>query len=543
MTKRILSILLLTAATVVSVWAGPVDRQRAEAAAVAQIKGVTGKSRTVKQVQAVDDAFYVVNLAPQGWVMVSADDKVDPVIGYSATGALSMSAIPDNMAYMLDSYKKLVKLGTDEEMSPRTRQWESVGKEMSRASGAAVEPLIKVKWNQPTPFNKYCPGEGDNKALVGCVAVAMSQAMSVQAYPSRPTGSVKYTPVGYGQLSINFDEERAYNWDDILSGANTYDEAARLMWHAGMSVKMGYGPDGSGIPSNEVNRISNALRDNFGYGDEVTYVWKDAYQGDWERLVLNELNAGRAVIYNAVDTKLSAGHSFNVDGYDGNSGYHVNWGWGGNGDGYFRLDNLRDSPYYFDDYHVIVIGIGAPDRLLRSIGLSGTVIEEGLPAGSTVATVTVNGEAPTSGMTFELRGLYNAGTDSYAEAPFVIENGMLKTTRTLSCSADGVIAVDITVTDNASGESLTQGFSIEVQPWRSIAEATSMSFNRTTGEFLLKTKHNVSYTLKSAAGIVIASGALDPLPQLQFNRSQLADGVNVLELRCNTEVKTITITK
>ncbi|WP_304638929.1 hypothetical protein, partial [uncultured Muribaculum sp.] len=72
MTKRILSILLLTAATVVSVWAGPVDRQRAEAAAVAQIKGVTGKSRTVKQVQAVDDAFYVVNLAPQGWVMVSA---------------------------------------------------------------------------------------------------------------------------------------------------------------------------------------------------------------------------------------------------------------------------------------------------------------------------------------------------------------------------------------------------------------------------------------------------------------------------------------
>lgn len=32
--------------------------------------------------------------------------------------------------------------------------------------------------------------------------------------------------------------------------------------------------------------------------------------------------------------------SFNVDGYDGNSGYHVNWGWGGNGDGYFRLDNL-----------------------------------------------------------------------------------------------------------------------------------------------------------------------------------------------------------
>lgn len=543
MTKRILSILVLTAATVLSAWAGPVDRQRAEAAAVAQIKGATGKSRTVKQVQVVDDAIYIVNLAPQGWVIVAADDRVDPVIGYSATGAFTLASMPDNVAYMLDSYKKLVKLGIDEELSPRTREWESVGKVVSRASGAAVEPLIKVNWNQPEPYNKYCPGEGSNKAIVGCVAVAMAQAMSVQGYPSRPTGSVKFTPAGYGQLSINFDEERAYNWDDILSGANSYDEAARLMWHAGMSVRMGYGPDASGIPSNEVSRISNALRDNFGYGEEVTYVWKDAYQGDWERLVLNELNAGRAVIYNAIDSKLSAGHSFNVDGYDGNSGYHVNWGWGGSGNGYFRLDNLRDSPYYFDGGHVAIIGIGAPDRLLRSIGLSGTTIEESLPAGSTVATVTVNGEAPTSGMTFELRGLYNSATDTYAEAPFVIENGMLKTTRTLSCAADGVIAVDITVTDAASGESLTQGFSIEVQPWRSIAEATSMSFNRTTGEFLLKTKHNVSYTLKSPTGTVIASGALDPLPQLQFNRSQLADGVNVLELRCSTEVKTIKITK
>ena len=53
----------------------------------------------------------------------------------------------------------------------------------------------------------------------------------------------------------------------------------------------------------------------------------------------------------------------------------------------------------------------------------------------------------------------------------------------------------------------------------------------------------MSYTLKSPTGTVIASGALDPLPQLQFNCSQLADGVNVLELRCSTEVKTIKITK
>ena len=59
--------------------------------------------------------------------------------------------------------------------------------------------------------------------------------------------------------------------------------------------------------SNEVDRISNGLREHFGYGNDVSYIWRSAYKGDWDRLVLNELHAGRAVIYNAVDTDRNAG--------------------------------------------------------------------------------------------------------------------------------------------------------------------------------------------------------------------------------------------
>lgn len=62
-----------------------------------------------------------------------------------------------------------------------------------------------------------------------------------------------------------------------------------------------------------------------------------------------------------------------------------------------------------------------------------------------------------------------------------------------------------------------QGFSIEVQPWRSIAEATSMSFNRTTGEFLLEAikaqrELHAQVTHRHRNRI----SAFDLLPQLQI---------------------------
>ena len=51
------------------------------------------------------------------------------------------------------------------------------------------------------------------------------------------------------------------------------------------------------------------------------------------------------------------------------------------------------------------------------------------------------------------------------------------------------------------------------------------------------------YTITGAAGVKIAEGAIEPLPELTFNKADLSDGVNVLELRCGTEVKKIKIVK
>lgn len=539
MRRYLLSVFILL--FTVSLQAKEVTATQAGEMAVRYIKNRTSLQVSVHDVTGVGNeknGCYIVNLAPQGWVVVSGDDVAKPIIAYSYTGNLERKLIPDNMMFMLDSYATEVNRIASR-ITKVHPQWQHNTWLQTRASGATIEPLIKVNWNQPAPYNAYCPGRNGENAVVGCVAVAMGQAMSVHRYPSRPKGNISYTASNYGGLCIDFDAERAYNWDEIMAGSNKYDEVARLLYHAGMSVRMDYGVDGSGIPSTDVNRISNALKSYFSYPEDVQYIWRDRYTDDWEQLLINELSAGRALVYNAIDSKKSAGHSFNIDGYDGDGHFHVNWGWGGYGNGNFSIDNLRDATMQmdYDASHVVIVGIGAADQILKSISLSNNHIEEGLPAGAVVGQVFVNNELPKDSYTVRVEGVNGKSV------PFVIENNLLKTTEILRLSNQAQWEVEITVNDSKSNTLLTQGFKIVVEPWKSLEETTSVTFNRTTRTFTFQTKHNVSYTLTDEQGRLLYSGKLEPLPQLQINASSLPAGKNVLTLQCVDEIKSVELVK
>lgn len=545
LTLSLLSLLCMSAA-----YAAPVDKARAAQAAVQHLSGITGKSFTVKQVTNVPGQYYIVNLAPQGWAIVAADDNARPIIGYNDRGSLSINNMPDNMRGWLDIKGATIKkIAT--ELKVKDTEWNHIGVARSRATGVDTEPLIKVSWNQPSPFNAAVAAATGNKdVLVGCVAVAMSQAMSVQRYPDKFSDLATYT-CKYGQLTVNGDAESPYDWDAILSGSNRYSEASRLMYHAGVSVSMNYGTEGSGIPSNEVYRITNALTKHFGYAN-VRYLWRDKYTGDWEQLLVNELNAGRAIVYNAVDTKGRYGHSFNIDGYHAKDGYfHVNWGWGGagSGDGFMSIDNLSEPSMQmnYSDGHVAVIGIGAPNRAIFSIDVPNTQIEANMPAGTVFSELLVNNAKPTSIHTFKLQGKYIEQTSSFAEVPFVVETGAdgtvyLKTTRPLT-SADNGMPVTITVTESNTKTSMTSGFIFEIIPERTLEEGTSVKFDRASEAFAITTKHNSTYTLTGADGSAIISGTLTQMPTIHFTKSQLKDGVNNLEIKWNGKTKSLKIKK
>lgn len=526
--------------------ASPVGVEQAKTAAAAFFRAQTGRSASVSRVVAQTDSYYIMNMSQGGWVILSADDVATPVLGYNTTGAMEWHSMPSNMLGMLNSYTREIS-AIRQARGVRNAQWSNIQLSAVRGrSGATVDPLIPVNWDQSKPYNNFCPTNGSKTALVGCVAVAMSQAMAVQVYPVKPQGQKSYTSANFGYISIDYDREPKYNWPGIVNSTDM-DDVARLLYHAGVSVEMNYGIEGSGIPSAEVNRITNALAKTFGYSaKDLHYVWRTTCEQngqDWESLVLNELSAGRAVIYNAVDTKGNYGHSFNVDGYDGTR-YHVNWGWGGYGNGYFALNDLRDASMNmnYDSGHVIVIGIGSPNQVLKSIELSDNVVDEGMPAGTVVAQVTVNGTTPEKTFVLELKGPYNPETQRYDEVPFKLQGDLIVTTEQLA-HRDKPYELNIVVQDGVTGNRLNSLFPVTVCKRRTVAQATSVTFNRLTNELKLRTRNGVNYTITGEKGTVIAQGTLSPVPLLTISMDKLENGRNTFTLTDGNDTKTLIITK
>lgn len=530
--------------------AAPVSKNQAATVALNFLEKQKGASRTLqaKTVSAISDELYLVNFAPQGFAIVAADDTSDPIIGYSTSGSLNASSLPENMAFMMEEASKGVEYVRSNN-THANKFWNDYSNGVvvrSRAGGERVEDLIQVKFDQGSPFNKYTPGTGSKKTLVGCVAVAMAQAMTVQRYPVKPMGQHSYRCEDYGSISIDYDKEAPYDWDAIISGANNKDEAARLMYHTGVSVSMGYGTEGSGIPSNQVYRITEALKEYFGYGSDVKYTWRDNYRGDWEQLLLNELYADRAVIYNAVDTKGSYGHSFNIDGYDGNGKFHVNWGWGGIGNGYFSINALsdRNMNMNYDAGHVVVTGIGASNSAFRNIELSDLYVEENKPAGTFVGVLLVNGDVVDDAtMSVALSGQYNVATGSYDDVPFEYKDGQIVTTKPLTV-ADGTVYTRITVTmKDGSSARLRQGFSIRVEEHKPLESRTALRYDRTTKTFTLHARYGSTVKLTNASGAEVTMTKHSILPEYTFSRESLSAGVNTIEMTFEGETKQIKIKK
>ena len=420
-------------------------------------------------------AYYVVQFAPQGWTLIAADDCTEPLIGFSYTGKFALDNQPESMKAVLGCFAQRIN-DRAEKLNTTESGWETGATATAKpalkasTSKADVDPLITVNWNQSSPYNKYCPSNSSGRAIVGCVAVAMAQAMSVAQWPEKPSGEYSYTDDTFGRQYINYDNEPAYNWNDILSGANSKDDVARLLWHCGVALNMGYGIDGSGTQS---SYIPTALKRNFSYPSSAKFIKRSSYSGDWDDLIYTELSEGRAVCLSGQDIKNGYGHCFNLDGYQGGA-YHVNWGWGGSCNGYFMLNGLKDGTMNMDysdaAYQSVVIGIRAPSDKPSDITISNLTVQAGSPAGTVVGDVEVVNEAtipPT--YTFTLQGTYNAITHRYSTPPFSVVDNQLVTTQVLT---EGTKTFSITATD-LSGNSVTRSFTVTITSSSGIEQANA----------------------------------------------------------------------
>ncbi len=158
-----------------------------------------------------EPSYYIVNLQPAGFIIVSAEDSVEPIIGFSDEGAYdaatdnplaslvmrditerTVAAIQTNDFQLMDvspkesepqsKWNRLITLGQISENG-----FELLAINSSLAADIRVPPLIKSKWSQttccpsnPLPcYNYYTP----NQYSCGCVATTMAQLMRYHKYP------------------------------------------------------------------------------------------------------------------------------------------------------------------------------------------------------------------------------------------------------------------------------------------------------------------------------------------------------------------------
>lgn len=280
-------------------------------------------------------AFYVYELEQHGYVLVAADDRVRPVLGYSPNGTFEEQNIPSNMRAWMDNIARQIAHVKGSSFA-RVRKADHY---------ANVSPLLEkegIHWNQGTPYNNYCPEVSGELCPTGCVATAAGQIMRYWKYPSQGRGKHSYE-WNDQTLSVDFTTH-AYNWMDLLPdyAAVQYNSIqakaiAQLMSDIGISFNMQYAPGASGASETVA---ANAMIEHFKFDSAAHVIYMD-YLGvyGFEQKVTDELVAGRPVMMSGA-TESGSGHEFVCDGVNNDGLYHINWGWGSYCDGDFVLTAL-----------------------------------------------------------------------------------------------------------------------------------------------------------------------------------------------------------
>lgn len=289
-------------------------------------------------------SLYVFNNPTKGYTIMGADDVAVPIVAYSIDEAFDENNIPTNLQWMLNEYSKEIAAARENANKLPTRIQQA-----SRPSRKDVAPLLSCIWNQGAPFYNNCPIDPttNSQSVTGCVATAMAQILYYHKQPINGSGEHSYVwqapnnttrTLSYNYSTANFD------WNNMLDSYNgSYSHAnaeavANLMYACGVAVDMAYSAYGSGAPS---SLIPESLVSHFNMDKGVTFHQRKYHElFEWEDMIYNNLTNVGPVYLAGTNYNDRVGHAFVCDGYQGDGFFHINWGWGGVSNGYFKITAL-----------------------------------------------------------------------------------------------------------------------------------------------------------------------------------------------------------
>ncbi len=369
-------VMLLVALTSATAWAKPrtvSDMRRAAERVLTHLVDARAE-RDKPEIITLEQrgGLVVMGYEEGGYAIVADDDDFPAVLGYSAS-EYNPRSDNDNFLWWMKAMEKVVS--RKQLAGART----VIPAELGLPDHA--EKLLSSKWSQSSPFNMFCPG----KMATGCVATAASQVLRYFEWPVEGKGTV-FTYVPFARTEGTRYEATLdgspFRYDlmldhyGVFSPTEAKEAVAALNYHVGLAMKAIYEIGGTGAYS---ETLTYALRTNLGYPLAVT-IGSGKYTADeWMTLIYQQLSDSIPIIYGGTD-ETYAGHEFVLDGYDENGLVSINWGWGGEGDGYYDLHNLVLHGFYDFSCHQDMVFRCAPryqlaEQVVVALSAPGTLHE------------------------------------------------------------------------------------------------------------------------------------------------------------------------
>jgi hypothetical protein len=423
--------------------------------------------------------IHVVKLAGGGFVITSADDRVDPVIAFSPSGTNLVQdasnpfwalisgdiAARERAAGVTASARlRTTKASITDNETPTSAQkrWASLlekaaaqkagtmlrGRKTTRLASSTVSDIrvdsfVQSAWNQDTHnglqngspcYNYYTP----NNYYCGCVATAGAQLMRYWQWPTNSVTPLTKTCKVNGSNVNKTMQGGIYNWASMpLVPADGVTEAQRqaigkLTYDIGVAVQMNWGSGGS---SANTFALVPRLRNTFGYANAAAAVYQSGVYpyslAELKKVVIPNCDARSPMVMSIsyVSGGFTYGHAAIVDGYgfSGNDFFiHVNLGWSGYNDAWYIPPDIDD----YDTIDGLVFNV-----FPRSTGsiVSGRVLDAG---GAPIANAAVHlqqGSATVASTTSDANGIYSfiASAGSYVVTADVLEGGVAVATASL----------------------------------------------------------------------------------------------------------------
>ncbi|MHB9134784.1 MAG: C10 family peptidase [Armatimonadota bacterium] len=298
---------------------------------------------------------YIVDLHPQGFMVVAADDEVEPIITFSTEGRFPGVIGPDDPLADIIAHDIPYRIANKAAMPQAYRmriieRWGKLRRAIEAESVTStpapvtavtptVAPLLSTTWGQgylsgPYTYNYYTP----NHLYTGCAATALGQIIRYYQYPASASGTGSIIVNG-ALRSVSFNDTYNYaNMPNQLTGStplSQIQETAKLLYTAGITLAMNYGSNGSSATPD----ASYALKNYFRY---ASAQWKRGSDSDWVTVLQNELSAGYPAMMAIYGTK-GEGHGVVADGWGTENGiirFHLNMGWDGYENNWYAVPNF-----------------------------------------------------------------------------------------------------------------------------------------------------------------------------------------------------------